>query len=160
VLRRPIAITAVTGKVNFGQKAHVRLCDYTGKWTEEVATSHKALLTRNDFWLARDSHIIGASHDFQREFRINFDFDSDCFAAVLLPGVAPGPAIHNCSESENIQHAIGADSNQLVSIHAEGDRVCPDAPPRLEIPQRFSCLVVECVEVSLVGAGKYQASSS
>jgi hypothetical protein len=29
----------------------------------------------------------------------------------------------DCSESENIQHAIGADSNQLVSVHAEGDRV-------------------------------------
>jgi hypothetical protein len=44
------------------------------------------------------------------------------FAAVLLPSGRLALSL-DCSESENIQHAIGADGNPLVSVHAEGDRV-------------------------------------
>jgi hypothetical protein len=57
-----------------------------------------------------------------KRIRYQLDLDSDLFAAVLLPS---GRLAHSldCSESENIQHAIGADGNPLVSVHAEGDRV-------------------------------------
>jgi hypothetical protein len=99
----------------------VRLCDYTGKGTEGVATSHKGFLTRNDFRLACESSIIVASHDFQRD-----SASISTLIQIVLQQfwclAARRPSI-DCSESENIQHAISADSNQLVSVHAEGDRV-------------------------------------
>jgi hypothetical protein len=79
------------------------------------------LLARNNFLLARDSPIIGASHDFQRDSASILTLIQTVLQQFWC--LAARRPFIDCSESENIQHAIGADSNQLVSVHAEGDRV-------------------------------------
>jgi hypothetical protein len=73
------------------------------------------------FLFARDSPIIGASHDFQRDSASILTLIQTVLQQFWC--LAARRPFIDCSESENIQHAIGADSNQLVSVHAEGDRV-------------------------------------
>ena len=74
-----------------------------------------------NFRVRRDSPIIGASHDFQRDSASILTLIQTVLQQFWC--LAARRPFMDCSESENIQHAIGADSNQLVSVHAEGDRV-------------------------------------
>jgi hypothetical protein len=72
--------------------------------------------------VARDSPVIGLKATTSEEgFGINLTWIQTCLQQFCCP--AAGLAFQDCSESENIQHAIGADGNPLESVHGEGDRV-------------------------------------